>query len=292
MQVPVLKEVLDALNIPRYEMEGWEADDLIGTISRRCEAAGWDCVVVTGDKDSLQLITEHTKVKLVSTRMGQTTTKDMTPETFREQYGFEPIHMIDLKALMGDTSDNIPGVPGVGEKTAMDLIQKYGSIDAVYEKLPDIDAKPAAIKKLTAGEDAARHSYWLATIVTDAPLSFDPAENRVQEPTPAAYPLFLKLEFSKLIEKMGLRPEETAPADAVPDVTVTAERDHGGIPCPGGAGTVPQGGSCDGAGPAGPLRGHCGLRYRGGYRPVGGIFLRALHRRLERAAERPVRRRH
>ena len=224
MQVPVLKEVLDALNIPRYEMEGWEADDLIGTISRRCEAAGWDCVVVTGDKDSLQLITEHTKVKLVSTRMGQTTTKDMTPETFREQYGFEPIHMIDLKALMGDTSDNIPGVPGVGEKTAMDLIQKYGSVDAIYEKLPDIDAKPAAIKKLTAGEDAARHSYWLATIVTDAPLSFDPAENRVQEPTPAAYPLFLKLEFSKLIEKMGLRPVETAPADAAPDVTVTAER--------------------------------------------------------------------
>ena len=224
MQVPVLKEVLDTLNIHRYEMEGWEADDLIGTISRKCEAAGWDCVVVTGDKDSLQLITDHTKVKLVSTRMGQTTTKDMTPETFREQYGFEPIHMIDLKALMGDTSDNIPGVPGVGEKTAMDLIQKYGSVDAIYEKLPDIDAKPAAIKRLTAGEDAARHSYWLATIVTDAPLSFDPAENRVQEPTPAAYPLFLKLEFSKLIEKMGLRPEETAPADAAPDVTVTAER--------------------------------------------------------------------
>ncbi len=223
MQVPVLKEVLDALNIPRYELEGWEADDLIGTISRKCEAAGWDCVVVTGDKDSLQLITDRTKVKLVSTRMGQTTTKDMTPETFREQYGFDPIHMIDLKALMGDASDNIPGVPGVGEKTAMDLIQKYGSIEAIYEKLPDIDAKPAAVKKLTAGEEAARHSYWLATIVTDAPLSFDPAENRVQAPGPEAYPLFLRLEFSKLIEKMGLRPEETAPAETAPDVTVTVE---------------------------------------------------------------------
>ena len=223
MQVPVLKEVLDALNIPRYELEGWEADDLIGTISRKCEAAGWDCVVVTGDKDSLQLITDRTKVKLVSTRMGQTTTKDMTPETFREQYGFDPIHMIDLKALMGDASDNIPGVPGVGEKTAMDLIQKYGSIEAIYEKLPDIDAKPAAIKKLTAGEEAARHSYWLATIVTDAPLSFDPAENRVQAPGPEAYPLFLRLEFSKLIEKMNLRPEEAAPAETAPDVTVTVE---------------------------------------------------------------------
>ena len=224
MQLPVMKQVLAAMSVPCYELAGYEADDLIGTISRKCQAAGWDCVIVTGDKDSLQLITDRTKVKLVSTRMGQTTTKDMTPETFREQYGFEPIHMIDLKALMGDTSDNIPGVPGVGEKTAMDLIQKYGSVDAIYEKLPDIDAKPAAIKKLTAGEDAARHSYWLATIVTDAPLSFDPAENRVQKPTPAAYPLFLKLEFSKLIEKMGLRPEETAPADAAPDVTVTAER--------------------------------------------------------------------
>ena len=224
MQVPVLKEVLDALNIPRYEAEGWEADDWLGTISRRCEAAGWDCVVVTGDKDSLQLITEHTKVKLVSTRMGETTTKDMTPETFREQYGFDPIHMIDLKALMGDSSDNISGVPGIGEKTAMDLVQRYGSIDAIYEKLPDIEAKPAAVKKLTAGEEAARHSYWLATIVTDAPLAFDPEENRVREPGPDAYPLFLKLEFSKLIEKLGLRPAEpAAAADEAPELTVTAE---------------------------------------------------------------------
>ena len=231
VQMPLLKQTLDYMGVRRLELAGWEADDLIGTISRKCEADGWDCVVVTGDKDSLQLITDRTKVKLVSTRMGQTTTKDMTPETFREQYGFDPIHMIDLKALMGDTSDNIPGVPGVGEKTAMDLIQKYGSVDAIYEKLPDIDAKPAAIKKLTAGEDAARHSYWLATIVTDAPLSFDPAENRVQEPTPAAYPLFLKLEFSKLIEKMGLRPEETAPADAAPDVFVY--RDAGIVPVQG-----------------------------------------------------------
>ena len=224
MQVPVLKEVLDALNIPRYEMEGWEADDLIGTISRKCEAAGWECVVVTGDKDSLQLITNRTKVKLVSTRMGQTTTKDMTPETFREQYGFDPIHMIDLKALMGDSSDNIPGVPGVGEKTAMDLIQKYESIDALYGKLPDIEAKPAAIRKLTEGEESARHSYWLATIVTDAPLDFKPENNLVKEPGGAAYPLFLRLEFTKLIEKFGLKPEETAAEPKKADLTVTVEQ--------------------------------------------------------------------
>ena len=211
MQVPVLKEVLDTLNIPRYEMEGWEADDLIGTISRKCEAAGWDCVVVTGDKDSLQLITDRTKVKLVSTRMGQTTTKDMTPETFREQYGFDPIHMIDLKALMGDTSDNIPGVPGVGEKTAMALVQEYGAIDEIYRLLPDLHAKPAAIRKLTEGEESARHSYWLATIVTDAPLDFDPAENLRRPFRPELYDLFLRLEFQKLIDKYHLRPhQETA----------------------------------------------------------------------------------
>ena len=225
MQVPVLKEVLDALNIPRYELEGWEADDLIGTISRKCEAAGWECVVVTGDKDSLQLITDRTKVKLVSTRMGQTTTKDMTPDAFREQYGFEPIHMIDLKALMGDSSDNIPGVPGIGEKTAMDLIRKYESIDALYEKMPDIEAKPAALKKLAAGEEAARHSYWLATIVTDAPLVFRPEENLVQKPGPEAYPLFLRLEFTKLIEKFGLTAAETAAREtARAEFTATVEQ--------------------------------------------------------------------
>ena len=213
MQMPVMKEVLDALNIPRYELAGWEADDLIGTISRKCEAAGWDCTVVTGDKDSLQLITDHTKVKLVSTRMGQTTTKDMTPDTFREQYGFDPIHMIDLKALMGDTSDNIPGVAGVGEKTAMDLIQKYQTIENLYARLPEIEAKPAAIRKLTEGEESARHSYWLATIATDAPLEFDPEQNLKQAPSPDAYNLFLRLEFTKLIEKFGLMPDASAAAE-------------------------------------------------------------------------------
>ena len=150
-------------------------------------------------------------MKLVSTRMGQTTTKDMTPETFREQYGFDPIHMIDLKALMGDTSDNIPGVPGVGEKTAMALVQQYGDIDALYRRLPDIDAKPNVIRKLTEGEESARHSYWLATIVTDAPLAFDPAENLRRPFRPELYDLFLRLEFQKLIDRYHLRPhQETA----------------------------------------------------------------------------------
>lgn len=224
MQMPVLKDVLDAMNIPRYELAGFEADDLIGTISRKCESAGWDCVVATGDKDSLQLVTEYTTVNLISTRMGQTTTKDMTPESFREVYGFAPIHIVDLKALMGDASDNIPGVPGVGEKTAMALIQKYQSIDEIYRLLPDIEAKPNVIKKLTEGEESARQSFHLATIVTDAPLEFSPQDNLRKAPSDALYPLFMKLEFTKLIDKYGLKPPADIPAAEEPvDLTVTAE---------------------------------------------------------------------
>ena len=130
-QMPILKDVLDAMNIPRYELDGWEADDLLGTIAARDTAAGWETVIVTGDKDSLQLVSDHATVKLVTTRMGQTTTRNMTPAVFREEYGFDPIHIVDLKALMGDSSDNIPGVKGIGEKTAMDLIQRYGSVEAI-----------------------------------------------------------------------------------------------------------------------------------------------------------------
>lgn len=210
-QMPLLKEVLAAMNVPMYELDGWEADDLIGTISVKDAAAGWATVIVTGDKDSLQLVTDATTVKLVSTRMGRTTTKDMTPDAFREQYGFDPIHIVDLKALMGDTSDNIPGVKGVGEKTAMALVQRYCSIDALYaampapEMAPGTPAKPGVVKKLAEGEEMARMSYDLATIHTDAPIDFDPERNLRREPdNDALYQLFLDLEFAKLIEKYGL----------------------------------------------------------------------------------------
>ena len=213
VQMPILKEVLDAMDIPRYELAGYEADDLIGTISRKCEAAGWECVAVTGDKDSLQLVTDRTRVKLVSTRMGQTTTKDMTPEAFRAEYGFDPIHIIDLKALMGDTSDNIPGVKGVGEKTAMALVQRYETVDALYQALPDIEAKPGVIKKLTEGEESARMSYDLATIVTSAPLDFDPAANLCRPWKPELRQVFLRLEFNKLLGKLDLATPASAPAE-------------------------------------------------------------------------------
>ncbi len=221
-QMPVMKQVLCAMSIPCYEMVGYEADDLLGTISRRCEKRGWECVIVTGDRDSLQLITDRTRVKLVTTRMGQTSTADMTPALFREQYGFDPIHMIDLKALMGDSSDNIPGVPGIGEKTATALVQRYGSIDALYAAMPEVEAKPAALRKLAEGEESARRSYWLATIVTDAPLEFDPEDALCQPYKPELYDLFVKLEFTKLIKKYGLTPSAPAPEPAA----VTHDEDY------------------------------------------------------------------
>ena len=222
-QMPILKEVLSALNIPMYELDGWEADDLIGTIARRDEGAGWDTVIVTWDKDSLQLVTDHTTVKLVSTRMGRTTTKDMTPETFREAYGFDPIHIIDLKALMGDASDNIPGVKGIGEKTAMALLAQQPSIDGLYANLDQMDVKPAARKKLVEGEGDARMSYDLATIHTDAPIAFKPEDNLCQKPDePKLYQLFLDLEFAKLIDKYHLTaPQGEGQAEEKTDLACT-----------------------------------------------------------------------
>ena len=224
-QLPLMKDVLDAMNIPRYELDGWEADDIIGTISVKDAAAGWETVIVTGDKDSLQLVTDATRVKLVTTRMGQTTTREMTPDAFREAYGFDPIHIIDLKALMGDASDNIPGVKGIGEKTAMDLIQRYTSVEEIYRDLDALEVKPAVRKKLTEGVEQARLSYELATIHTDAPIDFTP-EDAVRKgySEPALYDLLLKLEFSKLIDRLGLKaPQGEVQAEETFTGTCTSE---------------------------------------------------------------------
>ena len=216
VQMPVLKRLLDAMNIRRYELEGWEADDLLGTMARVNGEEGGQTVVVTGDKDSLQLITDSTTVKLVSTRMGRTTTRNMTPEVFREEYGFDPIHIIDLKALMGDTSDNIPGVKGIGEKTAMALLAQYPSIDDLYANMDTVEVKPAARKKLVEGEGDARMSYDLATIRCEAPMDFHP-QDTLRQPfhNDELYQLLLELEFSKLIDKLGVRPTSTPVAQAV-----------------------------------------------------------------------------
>ncbi|MCI2106650.1 MAG: DNA polymerase I [Intestinimonas sp.] len=213
VQMPILKEVLAAMNIPRYELEGWEADDLIGTIAAKDSASGWDTVIVTGDRDSLQLVAEHTHVKLVTTRMGQTSAAEMTPETFFNAYGFTPEKMVDLKGLMGDASDNIPGVAGIGEKTATDLVRRYGTIRHLYDTFDELDIKPGVRKKLDAGREMARLSYDLATIHCDAPIDFTP-EQALRKPVDSAalYSLFLKLEFARLIDRFGL----TAPRGDIP----------------------------------------------------------------------------
>ena len=212
VQMPLLKEVLDAAAIKRIELEGYEADDLIGTISRICEKNGDECVIVTGDKDSFQLITDNTRVKHVKSRMGKTETKDYTPAVFFEEYGFEPRRIIDLKALMGDASDNIPGVKGIGEKTAMSLIQAYGSLDAIYAGIPALDVKDGIKAKLIDGENDAKMSFELATINTDAPIQFNAADCAFSGSFNSAYDVFKRLGFNRLIESWGI----TKSSDTVP----------------------------------------------------------------------------
>ncbi len=209
MQMPVMKDVLRAMNIPIYECQGWEADDIIGTVGKICSGNDWECVIVTGDRDSLQLIDQNVHVKLVISKPGQTTTTLYTEEKFREEYGFEPKKLIDLKALMGDSSDNIPGVAGVGPKTAKELLAKFGSLDGVYENIEDASIRPKLREKLLNDKENAYLSYDLATICPEAPIDFAPRDAIVQPYNrPELYKLFQKLEFVRLIDKYGLRGAE------------------------------------------------------------------------------------
>ena len=211
-QMPVLKDVLDAMGIRRYELAGYEADDILGTVAGICERADWTVTVVTGDKDSLQLISDKTTVCNVRTIKGQTETIFYTPARFVEEYGFTPEKMVDLKALMGDSSDNIPGVPGIGEKTAMDLIRRYGTVENIYADLAALDVKDGLRRKLGEGQQSAENSYWLATIFREVPMSFTPEEALWHENyTDALYPLFKRLGFQKFIEKWNVPESQTAP---------------------------------------------------------------------------------
>lgn len=204
VQIPILKEVLDALSIRRLELEGFEADDLIGTVSRVCGASGWECVIVTGDKDSFQLITDTTHVRHIKSRMGKTETTEYTAEVFFEEYGFEPKNIIDLKALMGDASDNIPGVRGIGEKTAMALIRTYGTVEHIYAALPTLEIKDSLKSKLTEGKQDAEMSFALATIDTHVPVDFSPESCVFTGNYDGAFAIFRRLGFNSLIEKWAL----------------------------------------------------------------------------------------
>ncbi len=210
IQLPLMKDVLAKMGVFCTEKEGYEADDLIGTMSVKIAEQQGECVIVTGDKDSLQLVNDNVRVKLVSTRMGTTTTTNYTPEVFFEKYGFEPRKIIDLKALMGDASDNIPGVAGVGEKTAMTLIQTLQSLDGVYSDIDNSIIKKGMRQKLIDGKDSAYLSYDLATINTQSPLDFDPMLMQDLEIDKVAlYDLMVRLEFKNFIAKLGLSADDT-----------------------------------------------------------------------------------
>lgn len=205
-QMPIMKDVLRAMNIPIYECQGWEADDIIGTVGKICGNNDWECVVVTGDRDSLQLIDEHVRVKLVISKPGQPSANLYDVNRFQEEYGFEPGKMVDLKALMGDSSDNIPGVAGVGPKTATELLLKFGSLDGIYANLDDASIRPKLREKLEQNRDTAYLSYDLATIRCNAPIDFAPMDAVIQPYNRTAlYELFVKLEFVRLIDRYGLR---------------------------------------------------------------------------------------
>ncbi|MGI6204694.1 MAG: DNA polymerase I [Anaerovoracaceae bacterium] len=210
MEMPVLKDVLRAMNIKIVEMEGYEADDLIGTISTRAEAEGLEPYIFTGDKDQLQLATDVTKI--IYTKRGVTEFDVYDKDKMIEVYGFTPKQFIDYKGLMGDPSDNIPGVPGVGPKTAGKLIQKYGSVEGVLEHTDELK-KGKVRDNIIEYSTQALMSKRLATIFTDVPIETDFEEYRLEEPdTEALVDIYKRLEFNSFLKKLGSKAgaEETA----------------------------------------------------------------------------------
>jgi len=203
-QMPVMKEVLDAMNITILEKEGFEADDIIGTVSRLCKEEDMECYILTGDKDDLQLATDTTKILLTVTRGGATTTTEFDSDDVEDEYGVTPEQFVDVKALMGDTSDNVPGVKGIGEKTAFEYIRKFKSIETLYENLDDSIIKPAARTKLADGKDMAFLSKTLCTIDKNVPLDFKPMDAVKKEyDNERLTTLFMNLEFSSFLKKLG-----------------------------------------------------------------------------------------
>lgn len=211
VQMPIAKDILREMGISILEKEGFEADDIIGTISRICEENGVECLIATGDKDDLQLASDKTKVLLTVTKQGTTDTDCYTEKEVFDRYGVTPKEFIDVKALMGDASDNIPGVKGIGEKTAMTLIGKAKSIENLYENLGGFGITPSNLKKLEAGKDSAFLSKILATIDRFVPIEFNLEENKSVDFSENAglYDILKKLELNKVIKRLGLKKTET-----------------------------------------------------------------------------------
>lgn len=217
-QLPVAKELLAAMGFHVLELAGYEADDILGTVSAMCEREGIPCCLMTGDRDSLQLISDTTHILLAT----NTDTVDTDRAAFREKYGVEPEQFVDVKALMGDSSDNIPGVPGIGEKTALKLIAAYGSLDGVYAALPGAKETPSVLRKLTEGKESAYLSQTLARICREVPLGIPLNDLTAAEPDrPKLRELFLRLEFSGFLKRFGLDQPDPAAASVSGAVTQT-----------------------------------------------------------------------
>ncbi len=222
-QFPLLKEWLTLAGYTCIECEGFEADDILGTLAAAAVKSGNECVIATGDRDSLQLVSEHTRVLLASTRMGKTEVINYTPDAVFERYGVTPPEMIELKALMGDSSDNIPGVAGVGEKTASDLISRYHSIDYIYDNLESLEIKESVRNKLRDGKDSAELSRWLGTICCDAPINTDFEALRTRDADTVKLSAFMTdLELFKLLERMNLKPQSATAVKVKKCYTVKA----------------------------------------------------------------------
>ncbi|MDR1439723.1 MAG: DNA polymerase I [Clostridiales bacterium] len=203
-QLPVMKEILDAMGVARVECAGYEADDILGTLARMAEEAGAGAVVVTGDRDSLQLATETTKIKIPVTKAGRTITEEYDAAAMLEKYGVTPELFIDVKGLMGDSSDNIPGVKGIGEKTAFELVKAFGGLDDIYADLEKVEKKSVR-EKLENGKDIAYLSRWLAVIAKDVPCGVSIADLQIKgADRKELYRLFRELNFQSYIAKMGL----------------------------------------------------------------------------------------
>ena len=201
MEIPLLKDILRAMNIKILEVPGYEADDIIGTVSRIAEEEGYEPIIFTGDKDALQLASDVTKV--VFTKRGVTDFDLYDREKMQERYGLTPSQFIDLKGIMGDSSDNIPGIPGIGEKGGIELLTQFGSLEEVLERSEEIK-KPAMRKKVEENADLARLSKHLATIIRDVPLECGLEDMILTEPDyPELTAIYKKLEFKSFLKKLG-----------------------------------------------------------------------------------------
>ena len=227
-QMPIIKQILTALGVAIVEKEGYEADDIIGTLSHAAESQGGECTISTGDRDSFQLITDKVTVRLASNK------EDIiyTPAKIAEVYGVTPREMLEVKTLMGDSSDNIPGVPGVGEKTALGLIQKYHTVDYIYQNLDTIEVTKGVRAKLENGRESAELSRKLAEITLEAPVELDMSAYEKKDGDPAeAAGILTEMEMFGVMKKLGL--DKTAPAK----VALASIASEGTASAPDNAGT-------------------------------------------------------